>query len=182
MIKFEDKKTIITNTKKQVARKTLAHRTTEHRGTLKPLWKINPDNKIKSYSPTTITLDTNNRKNTVIRKNDLTIVNESKPRLIHLVACKTVREYNRNQEKIKEFSLTEKKIKHNINNYQPNQPKEHHPNWTNLHPAQVPNGPNRPKSHGHRRKHSHQKENAQLQPSGPPTQTKISNNVQKKRR
>ena len=28
---------------------------------------------------------------------------------MHFVACKTVREYNRNQEKIKQFLLTEKK-------------------------------------------------------------------------
>ena len=37
------------------------------------------------------------------QKSDLAIVNETKPRLIHFVACKTVREYKRNQEKIKEF-------------------------------------------------------------------------------
>ena len=36
-------------------------------------------------------------------------MNETKPRLIHFLACKTVREYNRNQEKIKEFLLAEKK-------------------------------------------------------------------------
>ena len=38
----------------------------------------------------------------------MAIVNETKPRLMHFVACKTVREYNRNQE-IKQFLLTEKK-------------------------------------------------------------------------
>ena len=32
---------------------------------------------------------------------------------MHFVACKTVREYNRNQEKIKEFLLTEKKNQKN---------------------------------------------------------------------
>ena len=109
MITFGDKTTTITNTKKQVARKTLARRAPEPRGTLKPLWNIIPDGTITNYSPTTITLDTHNRKDTVIRKNDLAIVNESKPRLMHFVACKTVREYKRNQEKIKEFLLTEKK-------------------------------------------------------------------------
>ena len=66
----------------------------------------------------TITLDTNTRKNTVIRKNDLAIVTETKPlettekpRLKHMVACKTVGEYKRNQEKIKRFCLEEKATK-----------------------------------------------------------------------
>ena len=109
MITFGDKTTSITNTRKQIARKTLARKAPEPRGTLKPLWNIIPDGTITNYSPTTITLDTNTRKNTVIRKNDLAIINETKPRLMHFVACKTVREYNRNQEKIKQFLLTEKK-------------------------------------------------------------------------
>ena len=109
MITFGDKTTTITNKRKQVARKTLARRATEPRGTLKPSWNTTPDGTITNYSPTTITLDTHNRKDMVIRKNDLVIVNETKPRLMHFVACKTVREYKRNQEKIKEFLLTEKK-------------------------------------------------------------------------
>ena len=109
MVTFEDKTTTITNTRKQVGRKTPAPRSNELRGTLKPLWNIIPDGTITKYTPTTLTLDTHNRKSTVIRKNDLDIVNETKPRLIHFVACKTVREYKRNQEKIKEFLLTEKK-------------------------------------------------------------------------
>ena len=109
LITFGDKTTSITNTRKQIARKTLARKAPEPRGTLKPLWNIIPDGTITNYSPSTITLDTNTRKNTVIRKNDLAIINETKPRLMHFVACKTVREYNRNQEKIKQFLLTEKK-------------------------------------------------------------------------
>ena len=39
----------------------------------------------------------------------MAIVNETKPRLMYFVACRTVREYNRNQENIKQFLLTEKK-------------------------------------------------------------------------
>ena len=109
MLTFGDKTTTITNTRKQVARKTLARRAPEPRGTLRPLWNIIPDGTITNYSPTTLTLDANTRKNTVIRKKDLAIVNETKPRLMQFVACKTVREYNRNQEKIKQFLLTEKK-------------------------------------------------------------------------
>ena len=93
MVTFGDKTTTITNTRKQVAQKTLARKTPEPRGTLKPLWNIIPDGTISNYSPTTITLDTNTRQNTVIRKNDLAIVNETKPRLRQFVACKTVREY-----------------------------------------------------------------------------------------
>ena len=92
-----------------MARKTLARRTNEPRGTLKPLCNIIPVDTITNYTPTSITRDTHNRKNTVIRKNDLAIVKETKPRLIHFVACKTVREHKRNQEKMKEFLLTEKK-------------------------------------------------------------------------
>ena len=79
MITFGDKTTTINNTRKQVARKTPARRATEPRGTLKPLWNIIPDGTITNYSPTTITLDTHNRKDMVIRKNDLAIVNETKP-------------------------------------------------------------------------------------------------------
>ena len=109
MITFGDKTTSITNTRKKVARKTLARKAPEPRGTLEPLWNIIPDGTITNYSPTTKTLDTNTRKNKVKRKNELAIVNETKPRLMQFVACKTVREYNRNQEKIKQFALTEKK-------------------------------------------------------------------------
>ena len=99
MITFGDKTTTITNTVIQVARKTIARKTPEPRGALKPLWYIISDGTIKNYSPTTITLDTNNRKETVIRKNDLAIVNETKTKLMHFVVCKKVREYNRIRKK-----------------------------------------------------------------------------------
>ena len=66
----------------------------------------------------TITIDTPTRKNTKIRKKDLAIVTEKeqtiapvtteqKPRLIHMVNCKTVGEYKRYQEKIRKFFLEE---------------------------------------------------------------------------
>ena len=109
MTTIGDKTTSITNTRKQVARKTLARKAPEPSGTLKPLWNIIPDGTITNYSPKTITLDTNTRKNTVIRKNDMAIVNKTEPRLMQFVACKTIRDYNRNQEKIKQFLLTERK-------------------------------------------------------------------------
>ena len=58
-------------------------------------------------------------KNTVIRKSDLAIVTQPithqqeqatpAKRLIHMVACKSLREYNNNQEKIKKFCLEEKR-------------------------------------------------------------------------
>ena len=64
----------------------------------------------------------NRRKNTVIRRNDKAIATETlslpppkpkipepKPRLIHMVTCKTVGEYKRNQEKICKFCLEEAK-------------------------------------------------------------------------
>ena len=133
IITFGEKTTTINNTRRQVARKTLARRATEPRDTLKPLWNIIPDGTITNYSPTTTTLDTHNRNDTVIRKNDPAIVNETKPRLIHFVACKTVREYKRNQEKIKEFLLTEKK---NNQKTQSKEKQEHNP-VTTIHTDQL---------------------------------------------
>ena len=85
---------------------------------LKPQWNITPDGTITNYSPHTITLDTNNRKNTVIRNSDLAIVTQTlptpsetntnnKPRLTHMVACKTFNEYHSNQRKLRRFYLEE---------------------------------------------------------------------------
>ena len=45
----------------------------EPRGTLNPLWSIIPDGTITFYTPHTITIDTQNRKNAVIINNDLSI-------------------------------------------------------------------------------------------------------------
>ena len=117
-----DKTTKYIRTRKNIARKSLARKTKEPRHTLAPQWNIIEDGTITGYSPHTITLDTPLRKNTVIRKNDLAIVTEkktlptqqiveNKPRLIHMVACKTVGEYKRNQEKIKKVCLEEAKQK-----------------------------------------------------------------------
>ena len=82
---------------------------------LKSLWSIIPDGTIVDYSPHTITIDTHNRKNTVIRNNDIAISSETRPvpqepklRLINFVACKTIGEYNRNKRKIEKFCLAEK--------------------------------------------------------------------------
>ena len=120
-ITFGDKTSVLINKRKQIARKTLMRRAPEPRGTLKPLWNIIPDGTITDYTPTTISIDLHNRTNTRIRKSDLAIATEtyqkptppqtkeSKPRLMHFVACKTVREYNSNREKIRKFCLEEKK-------------------------------------------------------------------------
>ena len=95
----------------------IARNTPQPRGTLKPLWNTKPDGTITFYSRHTITIDMDTRKNTVIRKNDFAIITETKPiepeakpRIIRMVACKTVGKYNRNQEKIKRICL-EKKAK-----------------------------------------------------------------------
>ena len=103
-----DKTSTVVFNKKIVARRTIARKTPEPRGTLKPQLNIIPDGAITPYSPHTITLETNKRKNTVIRQNGLAIVTKTKPRatiekrrLIHMVACKTVGGYNCNQEKMK---------------------------------------------------------------------------------
>ena len=109
-----DKTTKIIYNKKNVARKSIARKTKEPRNTLAPQWTIIPDGTITNYTPHTITIDTPLRKNTVIRKNDIAIATETKPipekpRLIHMVACKTVGEYKRNQENIRKFCLDEAK-------------------------------------------------------------------------
>ena len=57
-----------------------------------------PECIITSYSSHTITIDTQKRKNTLIRKNDIAIARETNNRLFHMVACNTVKEYNRKQE------------------------------------------------------------------------------------
>ena len=117
-----DNTTKYIKTRKNIARKLFARKTKEPRHTLAPQLNIIEDGTITGYSPHTITIDTPLRKNTVIRKNDLAIVTEkkalpteqtvvNKPRLLHLVACKTVGEYKRNQEKIKKFCLEEAKQK-----------------------------------------------------------------------
>ena len=117
---IRDKTTKFIKTRKNIARKSHARKTKEPRHTLAPQWNIIQDDTITDYTSHTITIDTPIRKNTVIRKSDLAKVNEQKPipeitrerqkpRLIHMVACKTVGEYKRNQEKIKKFCLEEAK-------------------------------------------------------------------------
>ena len=98
-----DKTTIIDQTRRNLARKTIRRKNPEPRGTLKPLWSIIPDGTIVDYTPHTITIDIHNQKNTVIRNSDIAISSEKRPkppepklRLINFVACKTVGEYNRN--------------------------------------------------------------------------------------
>ena len=93
--------------KKNVTRKSIARKTEEPRNTLATQWNIIPDGTITNYTRHTITIDTPLRKNTVTRKNDIAIATETKPipepkpRLIHMVACKTIGKYKRNQEKIR---------------------------------------------------------------------------------
>ena len=110
-----DKTTLFDQTRRNLARKTIRRKNPEPRGTLKPLWSIIPDGTIVDYSPHTITIDIHNRKNTVIRNNDIAISSETRPvpqkprlRLINFVACKTIGEYNRNKRKIEKFCLAEK--------------------------------------------------------------------------
>ena len=56
-----DKTTIIDQTRRNLARKTIRRKTPEPRGTLKPMWSIIPDGTIVDYTPHTITIDTHNR-------------------------------------------------------------------------------------------------------------------------
>ena len=68
MITFGDKTTILTNIEKHVAQQTLVLRAPEEIGTLKPLWNKFSDRTITNYTPSTVTLDINNRYDTVFRK------------------------------------------------------------------------------------------------------------------
>ena len=95
---------------KNVACKSIARKTKETRITPAPQWSIIPDGTITNNTPHTITINTPLRKNTVFRKNDIANIDiatetkripKPKPRLIHMVACKTVGKYKRNQEKIR---------------------------------------------------------------------------------
>ena len=117
MFKFQigDKTTIIDQTRRNLALKTIRRKNPEPRGTLKPLWSINPDGTIVYYTPQTITIDIHNQKNTVIQNCDIAISSEKrqkppepKLRLINFVACKTVGEYIRNKRKQEKFCLAEK--------------------------------------------------------------------------
>ena len=125
-----DKTTKLVVKKRNVAKKTITRKTKEPRRTPAPQWNIIPEGTITNYTTHTITVDTPLRKNAVIRKSDIAIATETKPRLIHMVACKTVGEYKCNQEKIRKFCLEEAR-----NNASRNQQKNQGPstesNWTN---------------------------------------------------
>ena len=125
-----DKTTKIVANKRNVAKETITRKTKEHRPTLAPQWNIMPNGTITNYTPHTITVDTPLRKNTVIGKSDIAIATETKPRLIHMVACKTVGEYKRNQEKIRNFCLEEAR-NNSTRNQQKNQGPSTESNWTN---------------------------------------------------
>ena len=125
-----DKTAKLVVNKRNVAKKTITRKTKEPRPTLAPQWNKIPDGTITNYKPHTITVDTPLRKNTVIRKSDIAIATEIKPRLIHMVACKTVGEYRRNQEKIRKFCLEEAR-NDATRNQQKNQGPSTESNWTN---------------------------------------------------
>ena len=61
-ITFGDKASTVIYGRKQIARKTIARKAPEPRGTLRPQWNKIENGTITNYSPNTITLDTNNRK------------------------------------------------------------------------------------------------------------------------
>ena len=73
-----DKTTIIDQTRRNLARKTIRRRNPEPRDTLKPLWSIIPDGTMVDYTPHTITIDTHNRKITVIRNNYIALSTETR--------------------------------------------------------------------------------------------------------
>ena len=73
-----DKTTIIDQTRRNLAHKTIRRKNLEPRGTLKPLWSIITYGTIVDYTPHTITINTDNRKNTVIRNNDIAISSEKR--------------------------------------------------------------------------------------------------------
>ena len=111
-ITFDEKTSTIIYNKKYIVRKTIARNINPAtRGSLKPQWHFMQDETITNYSPHTITLVTNNRKNKVIGNSDYAIVTQTIPtppetntinktRIIHMVACKTVNEYHSNHRKL----------------------------------------------------------------------------------
>ena len=125
-----DKTTKLVVNKRNVAKKTITRKTKEPRPKLAPQWNIIPDGTITNYTPHTITVDTPLRKNTVLRKSDIAIATETKPRLIHIVAWKTVGEYKRSREKIRKFCLEEAR-NNATRNQQKNQGPSTESNWTN---------------------------------------------------
>ena len=146
-----DKTTKFIKTRKTKHKYLLQEKQKEPRHTLAPQWNIIQDGTITDYKPHTITIDTPLRKNTVIRKSDLAIVNEQKqipeittekqkPRLKHMVACETVGEHKRNQEKINKFCLEEaKQHKKTGNAVQPiGEAKIHRPSSRNTRPRTQP--------------------------------------------
>ena len=79
-ITFGDKTSTVVFNKNNIVQKIIARKTNPStRWSLKPQWNIIPDRTITNYLPHTITLDTSNRKNAVIRKNDLAIVTQTRP-------------------------------------------------------------------------------------------------------
>ena len=119
LLSFGDKTSTVIYNKENIARKTIARKTNPAtRGYLKPQWNIIPDGTITNCTPHTITFDTNNPQNTVIRQNDLAIVTQTalnqaktvtefKPRLTDMVACKTVNECHSKQRKLNRFYFEE---------------------------------------------------------------------------
>ena len=107
--------------KKQLTCETIASKAPEPGVTLKPQWDIIENGTITKYKPLTRTLDTDTQK-----KRPLAIVAQPLPshrkqtsppkRYFHMVACKSLREYN-NQEKTKQFCFEEKKEPKNNNDH-----------------------------------------------------------------
>ena len=73
------KTSTVIDSKNQLARKTIARKAPETRGSLKPQWNIIENVTITIYTPHTKTLDTDTRIKTVIRKSDLAIVTQPLP-------------------------------------------------------------------------------------------------------
>ena len=73
LFRLGDKTSVIDQTRKKLARKTIRRRALEPRGTLKPLWSRIPDGAITNNNPHTKTIDTHNRKNTVTKKIDISL-------------------------------------------------------------------------------------------------------------
>ena len=79
-VTFGERNSVLIKPKNQVAHKTIMRRAKKPRGTLKQMWNIIPVGTITNYSPHTITVDTPNRIDTVIRKSDIAIATETIPK------------------------------------------------------------------------------------------------------
>ena len=117
----------------------------EPHGTLKPMWNILSDG--INLFPHSITVDTQNRKDTVIRKNVVANATEifEKNQIYQICRIENRGEYDRNREKIQKFYLDEQKEKREQEEKAKNQQRPSHSGKDLVNPTSIPAGKQRQK-------------------------------------